>query len=72
MNNNIRVICFKNAEQICEYIGEDYRKINQLVLEESLPAWKRNGCGPWRALNIDLDQWMVAQRSKYLPQPKED
>ena len=65
MNDNKRVICFKSAEEIAKYIGEDPNKINQLVENENLPAWKRNGIGPWRALDIDLDQWLVDQRDKY-------
>ena len=67
-----RVKCFRNAEEIGEYIGENPKYINQLVLEENLPAWKRRGCGPWRALDIDLDQWLVGQRQKYMPTRKND
>lgn len=61
-----RVRCFTNAEGIAEYIGESAKQIAQLVRDEGLPAWKRNGIGPWRALDIDLDQWMVFQARKYL------
>ena len=60
-----KVVCFKNAEEIAGYIGESKNSITQLVLEENLPAWKRHGSGPWRALNIDLDRWLVEQRDKY-------
>jgi hypothetical protein len=67
MNNYKNVVCFKNAEEIGKYIGESKNSVTQLVLEEGLPAWKRNGCGPWRALNVDLDVWLVGQRKKYLP-----
>lgn len=72
MSDFKRVVCFKNAEQIGDYVGEDPKRISQLVIEEGMPAWKRNGCGPWRALNIDLDQWLIGQRSKYLPASKRD
>jgi hypothetical protein len=65
MNDNKRVVCFKSAEEIAKYIGEDPNKINQLVENENLPAWKRKGIGPWRALDIDLDKWLVDQRDKY-------
>jgi hypothetical protein len=65
MNDNKRVVCFKSAEEIAEYIAEDPNKINQLVDKENLPAWKRKGIGPWRAQNIDLDRWRVEQRDKY-------
>jgi hypothetical protein len=67
-----RVVCFKNACEIGEYIGENPKYINQLVLEEGLPAWKRNGTGPWRALNLDLDNWLMQQRTKYLPRSRQD
>lgn len=72
MNDFKRVVCFKNAEEIGEYIGESRNNITQLVIEDGLPAWKRNGCGPWRALNVDLDQWLIGQRSKYMPRSKQD
>ena len=65
------VICFKNAEEIANYIGESKNSITQLVHEEGLPAWKRHGTGPWRALNIDLDKWLVNQRDKYFHNRKE-
>ena len=65
MNDNKRVVCFKSAEEIAEYIAEDPNKINQLVENENLPAWKRKGIGPWWALDIDLDKWLVEQRDKY-------
>ncbi len=65
MNESLRVVCFKNAEEIAAYVREDPKRINLLVADENLPAWKRNGIGPWRALNIDLDQWMVGQRDKH-------
>jgi len=66
------VVCFKGAEQIAEYIREDYKYINNLVECEDLPAFKRNGKGPWRALNIDLDRWLIDQRSKYIKNRKID
>jgi hypothetical protein len=65
MNDNKRVVCFKSAEEIAKYIGEAPNKINHLVEKENLPAWRRKGIGPWRALDIDLDQWLVDQRDKY-------
>ena len=65
MTDHKNVICFKNAEEIANYIGESKNSITQLVAEEDLPAWKRHGAGPWRALNIDLDRWLVSQRDKY-------
>ncbi|WP_319525760.1 hypothetical protein [uncultured Desulfosarcina sp.] len=65
MNDSKRVVCFKSAEEIAKYIGENPNKINHLVKNENLPAWRRKGIGPWRALDIDLDKWLVDQRDKY-------
>lgn len=64
----IKVRSFKGAEEICAYINEDPRTICRLVQEEKLPAWKRDGRGPWRALDIDLDAWMIGQRKRYFGQ----
>ena len=63
---NLGVICFKGAKEIADYIREDHRCLNELVTVENLPAFKRGGCGPWRALNIDLDSWLIEQRKKYI------
>ena len=65
-NHQGNIVCFKNAEEICDYIKEDVNQLCHLVKCEALPAWKRNGRGPWRALSTDLDEWMVFQRDKYL------
>ena len=66
VSNGNGVVCFKNADEICRYIKEDTNQLCYLVKREKLPAWKRNGRGPWRALSIDLDNWMIFQRDKYL------
>lgn len=66
------VQCFRNADEIGEYIGESGRVVPRLVLEENLPAWKRNGTGPWRAIDLDLDAWMVQQSRKYRPRSVND
>ena len=58
--------CLRGAEEICNFIKEDPKCLGKLVECENLPAWKRNGKGPWRALNIDLMEWFVYQRDKYL------
>ena len=62
--NGIKII--KGASAICKYVEEDPKQILYLIEEENLPAWKRNQKGPWRALNIDLQEWVVFQRKKYL------
>jgi len=61
-----KIECLKGAEQICGFVKEDPRQIVHLIEHEALPAWKREGKGPWRALNVDLMSWMAFQRNKYL------
>lgn len=55
----------KGAEEIAEVIKEDKNKIPFLVRDEKLPAWKRDGSGPWRALKVDLFNWLISQSRKY-------
>jgi hypothetical protein len=62
----LRCECLKGAEEICKFIKEDVNCLGYLVECEELPAWKRNGKGPWRALDIDLMFWLVVQRKKYI------
>jgi len=62
----IEVRCLKGADEICDFVKEDRRCINELVKNEGLPAWKRGENGGWRALDIDLYGWMIGQRNKYL------
>lgn len=62
----VKIVCFKGATEICEYVKEDPKQIVILVQEENLPAWKKGETGIWKALNIDLDLWMIYQRNKYL------
>lgn len=68
----INIRCFRNSEEIAEYIGESPRNIARLVLNEGLPAWKRKGKGAWRATDFDLDWWLCMQREKYLEEKKKD
>lgn len=62
----------RGATEIAEFIKEDAKKIPELVKNEGLPAWKREGRGPWRALNFELQNWMIRQQRKYLPNAKRD
>lgn len=62
----IKVEILKGRDEICNFIREDPRYMCSLVENDDLPAWKRSETGPWYALNIDLYQWMVVQRNKYL------
>jgi len=70
--NRQTIICLKGAEEIAEYVKENPQSIIDLVKNEELPAFKRNGKGPWRALNIDLDMWFLDQRRKYINNRKLD
>lgn len=67
-----RVICFRNAKEIGDYIGEHERAIPKLVIDEGLPAWKRRGDGAWRALDWHCDMWLLQQAAKYTPQAGAD
>ena len=60
-------ICIKGARAICEAVGENPKQIVRLVSELSLPAWRRNGSGSWRALPEDLKRWVLKQRNQHLP-----
>ena len=70
--NDPKVTCFKGAQEIADYIREDRKFITTLVLDENLPAFRRAGKGPWRALNVDLDHWMIEQRAKYINDRQND
>ena len=61
----------KSSEAIAEFIGESPKVINHLVEFEGLPAWKRNGQGPWRALSCDLERWLIYQRNRYLSEERQ-
>lgn len=50
-------------------VGENPKEIVRLVEEQGLPAWKRAGRGPWRALPRDLERWIKAQRDLCLGGP---
>jgi hypothetical protein len=62
----IEIKCLRGADEICDFVKEDKKCINELVKNEGLPAWKRGESGIWRALNVDLQSWLIQQRNKYL------
>lgn len=65
-NENNKIQILRGADAICKFVEEDPKQILNLITNEGLPAWKRNEKGPWRALNIDLQEWVLFQRNKYL------
>ena len=58
--------CLKGAEEIGEYIKESGKEIPRLVIEEGLPAFRRNNKGPWRSYIPALDAWMEQQIKKHV------
>lgn len=59
-------ICLRGAKAICQAVGENPKEICRLVNVHGLPAWKRDGKGPWRALPADLREWARNQRTRNL------
>jgi len=59
-------ICLKGAQAICEAVGENPRRINELVRDNGLPAWKKGDKGAWLALPEDLHRWIREQRDRYI------
>jgi len=59
-------IYLSGSKEIAAYIKEDHRQIKRLVKNEQLPAFKRSGKGPWKALVDDLNAWIKTQRDAYL------
>jgi len=53
------------AEEIGRFIGENPDRIKYLVECEDLPAWRRNPCGPWKAIDVELSTWLLQQSRKY-------
>jgi hypothetical protein len=50
---------------IADFVGENERRISQLVLDEQLPAWKPDR-GPWRAMRSSLLAWLKTQEAKHV------
>ena len=60
-------ILIRGAQAIAKAIGEHRGAIPALVEQEGLPAWQKNGKGPWRALPEELTEWLRGQRMKHTP-----
>ncbi len=64
--NYVDSICLKGARDICSAVGENPKKITDLVKKHGLPAWKRDAKGTWRALPDDLRCWIREQRDRHI------
>ena len=64
-------LLIKGAAAIAREIGENRNTIPKLVEEEGLPAWRRDGQGPWKALPEDLTKWLREQRTKHIPKTRQ-
>lgn len=58
-------LLIKGADAIARAIGERRHDIKRLVDEEGLPAWQKDGQGPWRARPSSLDKWLEDQEKKH-------
>lgn len=58
-------LLIKGAAAIAKVIGEGRDSIADLVGKEGLPAWQKNGKGPWRARPASLDKWLEDQEKKH-------
>ena len=54
-----------SAEQIGKFIGENPDRIKHLVENEDLPAWRRTPLGAWKAIDVELSDWLLKQSLKY-------
>jgi hypothetical protein len=59
------VKCLNTAEEIAKFIGDNPDRIKHLVENEGLPAWKRSEKGAWKAIDIELSEWLLRQSRKY-------
>jgi hypothetical protein len=57
--------CLNTAEEIGEFIKENPDRIKHLVENEGLPAWRRTPLGAWKAIDVELSQWLFEQSEKY-------
>jgi hypothetical protein len=53
--------CLNTAEEIAKFIGDNPDRIRYLVENEGLPAWRRCDKGAWKAIDIELSEWLRRQ-----------
>ncbi len=53
----------KTRKAIARYVGEYEEEIPTLVKDKGLPAWRTRPNGIWKALQTDLDAWLM-QRAR--------
>lgn len=66
VETTLKPVLYRGAEEICQVIKVDRKKIPNLVKNEGLPAWQKKNGGVYYALHEDLLKWARTQRDKYL------
>jgi hypothetical protein len=54
------------GKAIAEVLGESEKSIPNLVKNEGLPAYRRNGTGPYRTMRMALLRWGYEQIKRHL------
>jgi hypothetical protein len=62
---DVSELLIKGADAIARAIGEGRHSIPELVEREGLPAWQKDGKGPWKARPASLDKWLEGQEKKH-------
>lgn len=64
-------LLIKGAEAIAKAIGESRNAVPALVESRGLPAWRKDGKGPWRARPESLDKWLADEEARELKRVKQ-
>lgn len=66
MQQTTKPLVYRGAKEICSVVGLDYKQIATYVHDLNFPAFKIKGQKAWIACPEDLEQWVRAQRDRYL------